>query len=289
MYRKQVRRRRAVLVLAVGASLVLLTSTFGGGGAPFTTVQDGVATVLGPIEEGASRALKPARDLVNWFDETFQARGENDQLKAEVRSLVVRKAKYEQAIHENQQFRDMLNLDSLNPAAAYKPVTSRIIGRSPTVWYSTVTLDAGSGAGVRVNDPVVTADGVVGRVSAVTHGTSEVTLITDHTSAVSAQVQPSGAQGVVEPEAGNPNVLLLDYIHRSAHIRRGQLVVTAGWSHSRISSAYPYGLRIGRITRVTRGVGQSYERVDIRAFADLRDMDYVQVLTHGPKRSGVGG
>src|SRR6266542_883249 len=111
MYRKQVRRRRAVLVLAVGASLVLLTSTFGGGGGPFITFQHGLATAFGPLEEGASRALKPARDLVDWFHETFQARGDNGQLKAEVRSLAIQKTKYEQAIGENDQFRKLLGLD----------------------------------------------------------------------------------------------------------------------------------------------------------------------------------
>src|SRR6266487_1826536 len=108
MYRKQVRRRRAVLVLLVGASLVLLTSTFAGGGGPFVTFQHGLASALSPLENGASRALKPARDLVNWFHETFQARGENSQLKAEVRSLAIRKSNYEQAIGENDQFRKLL-------------------------------------------------------------------------------------------------------------------------------------------------------------------------------------
>jgi rod shape-determining protein MreC len=288
VYRKQVRRRRAVLVLLVGASLVLLTSTFGGGGGPFLTFQNGLATALGPFEEGASRALKPARDLVNWFHETFNARGENDQLKAEVQSLVVKKSHYEQAVGENDDLRKLLGLDRSGVIAAYKPVTARIIGRSPTVWYSTVTLDVGSGAGVQTNDPVVTGDGLVGRVSTVTRGTSEVTLITDHTSAVSAKVLPNGPDGVVEPEAGNPNALLLDFIHPSANIHQGQLVVTAGWTTGHLASAYPPSLRIGRITQASRGVGQSYQKVNLRSFADLRGMDYVQVLTHGPKRPGVG-
>jgi rod shape-determining protein MreC len=288
MYRKQVRRRRTVLVLLVGASLVLLTSTFRSGGGPFSTFQHGLATAFGPLEEGASRALKPARDLVNWFDETFQARGENDELKAEVRSLAIRKAKYEQAVGENDDFRKLLGLDRSAVVSAYKPVTARIIGRSPTVWYSTVTLDVGSGAGVHLNDPVVTGDGLVGHVSAVTRGTSEVTLITDHTSAVSAKVLPEGPEGVVEPEAGNPNVLLLDFIHPSAKIDQNQLVVTAGWTTGHLASAYPPGLRVGRVTQATRGVGQDYQRVTLRAFADLRGMDYVQVLTHGPRLPGVG-
>lgn len=290
MYRKQVRRRRAVLVLLVVASLVLLTSTFGGGGGPFVTFQHGLATALGPLEDGASRALKPARDLVNWFHETFNARGENSQLRAEVRSLAIRKTKYTEAIRQNREFRRQLNLDrSVSGISAYKPVTARVIGRSPTVWYSTVTLDAGSGDGVRVNDPVVTGDGLVGKVSATTSRTSEVTLITDHTSAVSAQVLPNGPQGIVEPEAGNPNSLLLDFINPpDGKIRQGQIVATAGWTSGQISSAFPPGVPIGRITQASQGIGQTYQRVTLRAFADLRGMDYAQVLTHGPRRPGVG-
>jgi rod shape-determining protein MreC len=290
MYRKQVRRRRAVLVLLVVASLVLLTSTFGGAaGGPFGTLRDGVATVLGPFEDGASRALKPARDLVNWFHETFQARGENDQLRAEVRELAVKKARYESAVGENDQLRKLVGLDRSGPLSPYKPVTARIIGRSPTVWYSTVTVDVGSGDGVRVSDPVITGDGVVGRVTATTGGSSEVTLITDHTSAVSAKVLPDGPEGIVEPEAGDPSTLLLDFINSDKRIHHGQLVVTAGWSSGSISSAYPYGLRIGRVTQTTSSGQQTAERIRVRAFADLRGTDYVQVLTHGPRRPGVGG
>jgi rod shape-determining protein MreC len=289
MYRKQVRRRRAVLVLLVAASVVLLTSTFAGSsGGPFGTIRDGVASVLGPVEDGASRALKPARDLVNWFHETFNARGENSQLKAQVRSLAVKKTKYEQAVGENQQFRKLLGLDRSDPVAPYKPVTGRVIGRSPTVWYSSVTVDVGSGDGVRVNDPVVTGDGLVGKVTATTGGTAEVTLITDHTSAVSAQILPKGPSGVVEPEAGNPNVLLLDFIHGNQTVHPGALVVTAGWSSGHLSSAYPYGLRIGQVTQASKNGQQSYQRINLRAFADLRGMDYLQVLTDGPKRPGVG-
>ena len=96
---------------------------------------------FGPLEEGASRALKPARDLINWFDETFKARGENarparprsQQLRDQARQ--VRRA----AEGENQQLRKLLGLDRAGTLAGYTPVTARVIGRSPTVWYSTVT------------------------------------------------------------------------------------------------------------------------------------------------------
>src|ERR671937_3168919 len=108
MYRKQVRRRRAILVLLIVAALVLLSTQFSeSDGGPLHSMQRTVATVFGPLEEGASRALKPARDLVNWFDETFQARGENSDLRSEVQGLRNELAKAQSAENENEQLRGL--------------------------------------------------------------------------------------------------------------------------------------------------------------------------------------
>jgi rod shape-determining protein MreC len=291
MYRKQVRRRRAVLVALVVAALVLLSISFSEAeSGPLHSIQRGVSAVLSPIEEGASRALKPLEDLVNWFDETFDARGENEDLKAEVAELREQVADSQSAIGENEQFRKLLDLDESDAAlAAYKRVTGRVIGRSPTVWYSTVSIDVGSGEGVEVNDPVVTGDGLVGRITETTRGSSQVTLISDHRSAVSATLLPDGPDGVVEPEVGDPDDLLLDFIDNNEEVEEGQMLVTAGWSSGRISSAYPYGIEIGRVSETTVGEQETFQQVHVQPFADLRDLDYVQVLTGGPERPGVPG
>ena len=288
MYRKQVRRRRAVLVLLVVVALVLLSTQFSESqGGPLHSMQRAVASVFGPLEEGATRALKPARDLVNWVDETFSARGQNSDLKSQVQDLRSQVAKSQSAVGENKQLRKLLALDRGGSLAGYKPVTARVIGRSPTVWYSTVTVDKGSSSNVKLNDPVVDGDGLVGRVSDVTHGTAEVTLITDNRSAVSARVLPSGPQGVAEPEVGNPDALLLDFIDRNQSIHQGEMVVTAGWSNGSISSAYPPGIPIGKVSDATVGEQETYQRVHVSPFADMRNLDFVQVATGGPKRPGV--
>jgi rod shape-determining protein MreC len=279
-----------VLVLLIVLALVLISSTFSGStGGPLGTVQDGVASVFAPLEEGATRALKPARDLVNWVSDTFNARGENSDLKAQVQQLRHKLVKSQSAVGENDQLKKMLNLDQHGVLAGYKPVTARVIGRPPTVWYSTVTVDAGSGDGVAVNDPVVNGDGLVGRVTDVTSGTAKVTLITDSESAVSARVLPSGPQGVAEPEAGDPSVMLLDFIDKSQAIHAGQIVVTAGWSNGTISSAFPEGIPIGQVRDSTVGQQETYQHIRMEPFADMQNLDYVQVATNGPKRPGVGG
>jgi rod shape-determining protein MreC len=290
VYRKQVRRRRAILVLLVVAALVLLSTQFSEReGGPLHSMQRAVASVFGPMEEGATRALKPARDLISWFDETFNARGENDDLRSELQQLRTQLAQAQSAEGENKQLRDLLSLDRQGTLAGYTPVTARVIGRSPTVWYSTVTVDKGSSAGVKMNDPVVTGDGLAGRITDVTRGTAVVSLITDDRSGVSARLLPDGPEGVAEPEVGDPSNLLLDFIDKSQPIHRGQILVTAGWSNGAISSAFPPGIPIGKVSETVVGDQQAYQRVHVTPYADVRGLDFVQVATGGPKRPGVPG
>jgi rod shape-determining protein MreC len=279
VYRKQVRRRRAVLALLVISSFALLTATYGqrSGG-----LQRGVSAVFGPLQEGADRALKPARDLVNWFDETFEARGENQRIREELAALRQEVTAGEVALADNNELRKLLGLQRAGELPlGFEPVTGRVIGKSPTVWYSTVTIDHGTSSGVKVNDPVINGDGLIGRVASATRGTAQVTLITDHTSAVSAEVQSEdvGIQGVIKPEVGNPDQLILDFIDSDKHVRTGQTVVTAGFKAQGLASFYPYGIPIGRVTRATIAEQEASQQVHVRPFADIRNLEFVQALT----------
>ena len=280
MYRKQVRRRRAVLLLLVVASLTLLSLYFREGeGGPMHRVQRGVAAVLGPFEEAADRALKPARDFVNWFDETFEARGENERLREELAEARDQLAQAQTDAGQREELAKLAELTGggLVPPGS-EPVTARVIGRSPTVWYSTVTIDKGTSAGIRVDDAVIAPDGLAGRISATTKGTAQVTLITDPDSSVTARVLPEGAIGVVEPEVGDPRDLQLNYVQRGDAIAEGETVVTAGFASGSLDSLFPPGIPIGRVTESSLEERQAYQRVHLRAFANLRDMQFVQAL-----------
>ncbi len=274
-----------MLVALVIAALVLLSTFISeSSGGPLHSAQRGVAAVLAPVEEASGRALKPARDLVGWVDETFGARGENGALRAEVSELRDQLAESAAAVGENRQLRRLVDLDPANQAEGRDPVAARVIGRSPTVFYSTAKLDHGSSSGVRVDDPVITGDGLVGRVSEVTPGTAQVTLITDHRSAVTATVLPDGPSGIVQSEVGDPDDVTLNFIEDDARVRRGETLVTAGWSADGLSSRFPFGLLIGQVTEATIGEQETFQRVRVRPFADLGELDVVQILTGGEGR-----
>jgi len=296
VYDKQVRRRRAVLALLVVVSLILLTAYFGeSAGSPLHSVQRGVVAVLSPVQEGASRALKPVRDLFGWFGDTARAKTERDQLKAQRDRLLDQVVGYQVALQENAQLRGILEVDDSTGLGAYEQRTVRIIGRSPNNLLSDrLQVDAGSGDGVRVGDPVIAGGGLVGHVSFVAPGASFVTLITDPSSSVSVKVlNAAGDHGLVKPSVGDPLDLLVQLLPRHAHVRQGDVVVTGGFRSNRLESLYPPNVPIGRVTSADAEELASEQQVHVAPIADLRHLDFVQLLV-GPSRSGgqsaqVGG
>ena len=287
MYDKTVRRRRAVLGLLVACSLILLTAYFGetGSGA-LHNVQRGTSEILNPIQEGASRALKPVRDLFGWFGDTIAAKGqvedlraERDRLRSEVLTNEVRDADYD-------KLASMLELDGALGLADKGPKTGRVIFQSPTVWYATIRVDKGAQDGVRVGHPVINEQALIGRVTAVFGSSAQVTLITDTRTKVPARAGPRGEFGVVEPSsAGNPNDLVMTFTPPDARVNVGDRVVTRGTEpEDRQESLYPVGLPIGRVTRI-ENEGTDTQEIHLRPYADMRSLDFVQILTN-PRGSG---
>ncbi len=292
MHDKQVRRRRAVLLLLVVVSLILLTAYFGESPqSPLHGVQRGIVEVLSPVQEGASKALKPVRDVAGWFSDTFRAKSQRDQLVRENQKLRQELASAQGAKILNNQLTKQVGLDNSIGVSRYQPVAGHVISRDPTLWYASVEVDKGSADGVHVDDPVIGDGALVGRVSNVAATVSFVTLITDHSSAVTAQVQDqNGDTGVLVPAVGNPNALLLQYvINRRAPIQTGQQVVTAGFRSGSLDSLFPPGIPIGQVTNFSQAGLLENGQVQVNVAADLRHLDVVQVLTRAHSSSQRAG
>ena len=279
--KKVVRRRRAVLGVLVALSLGLLTVYFGeNGGGILHGVQNGTSSAFSPLEKGVSVVFKPVSNFTHWTGDVFHANKENKQLKKQVQQLRAQLAQSQTAQRDAAQLRSLAGLPrASNFAAGGKLITARVISRSPTVWYSNVIINVGSGDGVHIDDPVIAAGGLAGKVTSVGGGQAEVTLITDQSSNVSAEVMPDGSNGIVRPEVGNPNDMLLDYIQEGAKIAKGDSVVTSGFTSSKLDSLFPRDIPIGKVTKVEPSELEQYQRVHIQPYADLRRMDYMQVLT----------
>jgi rod shape-determining protein MreC len=278
VYDKTVRRRRAVLLLLVVLSLILLTAYFGEApGGRLHAVQRGFLTVLSPIQDGANKALKPVRDAFGWIGDTVHAKSERNQLVKQVDKLR-REVIANQT--ERTAYRELLalyHLDNQLSINNYHPVTATVVGKSPNIWYSTVTIDKGEAAGVRINDPVINGEGLVGKVTQAASDGAKVSLITDSTMGISARLGSTTATGIVQPKVGEPNDLLLQYLPPSTQANKGDYVVTSGTVSSPDDSLYPPGIPIGQVTSVNEE--SAYRSVNVHPLADLHNLDVVQVLT----------
>jgi rod shape-determining protein MreC len=282
VYRKQVRRRRAVLVLLVVVCLVLISTHFSeGDSGPLHSVEDGVSTILNPIEEGASRALKPARDLVNWFDETFDARGENEDLRNQVDELRGELVTTQQAIAKARLEQQVSKLMDEGGLSGYEPVDAAVTARSSSVWFSSLKIDQGSSVGISKNDAVVTGQGLVGRVASVTGGSARVVLITDPKSGVTARGLKKGPTGTIEPAVGDPGGLIFNLIQSDEEPDGGTTLVTAGFDDGTLNARLPAGIPVGEVSETSAVESAKQATIHVDPFADLVDLPEVTVLTGG--------
>jgi rod shape-determining protein MreC len=283
MHDRAVRRRRAVLVVLVAASLFLLTAYFGeSSNGSLHSVQRGVMGVLSPIQDGANRVLKPFRDLFGWFGDTLDAKGQRDQYKRQAEAYRQQLGQATAEIGALKQRSDLKSQDDrgLN---RYSPVEARVYVRSPNAFYQRMEINKGSDDGVHKGDPVIASGGLLGKIEAlIGGGAAVVTLITDQDFAVAAVAGKDREPGSIQPAIGAPGDLLLDMVRNTKAVRTNDLVLTAGTVSSRpdLASRYPPGIVIGKVDRIDPGSGDLDQRIHVTPAADLRHADVVQVLTN---------
>jgi rod shape-determining protein MreC len=267
-----------VLVLLVVLSLLLLTAYFGeASDGSLHAVQRGFLTVISPIQEGANKALKPVRSLFGSIDDAFNAKSQRNRLVKQVDKLRAELIANQAEKRSYRQLLGIYHLDSQLNVGDYHPVTATVVEKSPNIWYATVVIDAGESAGVRVNDPVINGEGLVGKVAQVASDGAQVSLITDSTMGVSARIGTTEATGIVQPKVGEPDDLLLQYLPANTQSNPGEYVVTSGTVASPDDSLYPPGILIGQVTSENEETG--YRSVNVRPAVNLHNLDVVQVLT----------
>ncbi len=274
MNRRRVLRRRIVVAILLLLCVGMLTLYFRESESGVAHgVQDGVLRVVAPLQNGTARVTKPFRDAWNWTADLFGAKSENARLRRELQDLRAALAGELATRSQNEQMAALLQLrdDDIFPKDA-QLLTTRAVARSTTAWYSTVTIAAGSSSGVGVFDAVVNGDGLVGRVTSVTSGAAQVTLITDQQSYVDAMVLPGGARGLVA--GGVTGDVTMEYVDKNEKVKAGQFVVTSGMK----DSIFTKGIPIGVIESVGSQEVELYQSVSVRPFVDFRRLDLVQVV-----------
>jgi rod shape-determining protein MreC len=264
------RRSRLLVAVLLTAAIALVTIDFRTkGDGPLDVIGRGIMTVIGPLQDGLSKVVRP---IGNFFAGFTQVGSLKEQIRALEQQNALLRQHEEQVTDVSRENAELRALLGLKARLDLKTVTVRVTGVGPSNFENTVFIDRGSADAIRKDMPVVSGDGLVGRVVSVGRHSARVLLLIDPSSAVAARLAGNGETGVLEGTGGNE--LRLDLFDASAAVSVGDQVLTSGYQ----GGVYPPGVPIGEVSRTLERGGSLERRVFVRPFVDFTSLDYLLVV-----------
>lgn len=270
VYRRS--QRRTVLVLLVLSSITLITLDLrGGSGGPIGLMRRAARDAFAPVESGADALFRPLGDFLDGISRAGSLKAENEDLQRRIEDLEGDLARARGLDRENQIFRDLLDLPFVEDKI--DTVAATVVAFAPGNFEWTVTIDRGSRDGVEEDMPVVSGEGLIGRIIEVSDSRSKVRLLTDPEMSVGIRLAVSGDTGVTQGLAGK-DVLEVDLIKPDTGVEEDELVVTSGLQQAR----FPPGIPVGTVASVSTRRGALQKDLRVKPLADLDGIEFVQVL-----------
>lgn len=246
-----------ILLLALGG---YLTPLFSGALSPVYSVQTWLYTRLQAVQDFVNAPV----NVASLQAENAQLRAENAQLQTEIITL-------QQQVTENELLSALLDFARARPENAYQ--AAGVIGQDPSPFLHYVIINRGSDDGIRRGMPVVSQQGLVGRVAQVTASAARVELITDPASQVSVRMQPSEVDGLLSGSITSQ--LGIDLIPLDAELQPGDLVFTSG-----IGGLYPNGILVGQISNVRREATALFQTASVQPAVDFTRLEIVLIIVN---------
>jgi rod shape-determining protein MreC len=279
--RKGAPRSLLVALLLASATLITLDQQ-GGDDSMVEPARQAVGEVLSPVESAAATAVRPFTSVPDWFRSRDAMAEEVDSLEAENAELRARVAASD---FDRNRLAEYDGLTRTASDLGRTLVPARVVAYGPSQSFSdTVTIDAGSAAGIRPDMTVVNNDGLVGRVLRVTRTNATVLLVLDAESIVGGRVGTSMELGFVHGRGGvgDDSSLELRLVDDAVAPDRHAPVLTWG---SAGAGPYVSGVPIGKVTEVFTSVRESSQRAVVEPFVDFSSLDVVGVVVPTGTRS----
>ncbi len=244
-----------------------------------------IDTVLVPLEKGYHEVSESTKYLWTHYVWLLDVENERNSLLDRVKELEALNSRLMEHQRENDRLRGILQFSN---TTSQQGVVATVVGRDPSNWIQTITIDRGADQGIAIGMAVVDGNAIVGQVTSVTAGSSKVLLLTDSTSAIDAIVQSSRATGIAEGGM-HGGLLRLRYVERLQEIpvRAGDRVIASG-----LDGVYPKGTLIGVVHRTDESKGGLFQFIEVAPSADLRRLENVLVIApdlKGALNEGEGG
>jgi rod shape-determining protein MreC len=276
------RRARNTRVLVVSLVMIcLLTITVdyrGGQTGPLAAAGRGAFTVVGALQDAVSHVFRPVGSFFSGLAHVGALQSENAALKRRITQLEQQAAQNTSRDRELERLRALYDLTL---SGAYQGVVSRVIGQSLSNFQFSINIDKGASQGIRLNDPVVSGDGLVGKVVQVTSNWSEVQLIIDRESGVGGRLSSSGGTGIVVGNTDRHD-LLMDLLSTDVKVFPDEVVETSGFDSG---SIYPPGILIGYVSASSEQPGSLHRTINVRPAVDFSSLEFVLIVTNSASSS----
>ncbi len=254
----------AILFLVVSGILALAL----GGYLNFAST--GLNTVLVSAQSWLSVRFVAVQEFITLPRDSTTLRQENARLEEEVSRLQAQVLQYQRQVAETQSLAALVNFSRSNPENIY--TAASVIGRDPSPFLHYIIIDRGSADGIRRGMPVVTDQGLVGRVDAVISNAARVQLITDPGSAVSVRLEKAGRDAVLAGSVSGD--LFLDLVAQDVTLEVGDILLTSG-----LGGGYPSDLIVGQILNVRKRDSDIFQQASIQPVVDFASLKIVLILT----------
>lgn len=262
MPRSRSSRNRDLAGILVGVALLGIVVFYGRQWQPQLTdwLQPWLAKLTGVSTE--------VRHVVQQMEQVQNAQVQIEELSAENQRLQQELLTLQPMRDENLRLRQLLALP-LPPQ--YRTVTASVLTRSPDHWFERLYIGAGQAQGLQINQVVLSAHGVVGKIREVTQQTALVELISDPASAVACVTEQKRSPAVME--GLHQESARLKYLQNYAQVKPGEKILTSG-----LGGVFPPGLVLGKVERVEQAASHPVPEVFIQLTGLNQALEEVLVL-----------
>jgi rod shape-determining protein MreC len=232
-------------------------------------MQDVVSRLFTPVQWAISGPANGVGGFIDTVRTAGELRDENVRLRDEIGKLKQDAAKITELERDNQQLREDTGLKAAFPDFQF--IEAAVVATDPSNLAQAVTINRGSDEGIKVGMTVITPAGLVGKIIKVSPGAAKVLLVTDSSNSVTALVQESRANGVVNGE--RTQKLRMRYLDQAVTINLGDKVITSG-----IGGVYPPGILIGEVSEVNKKDTDIFQEAVISPAVELGSLEKMLVI-----------
>jgi len=262
--------KKGIIVGIVTILLILLISSTYQNRIEIDYMDDFFSAITMPVQDVFSSANNRIYDVIIFLVNIRDLSEENRALQEKLTEYENMKLEKRELLEENNRLRQLLDFEARTD---YDMIPARVTGRDPNTWNQMVLIDKGEEDGISKDMPVVTDDGLVGRIISTNRSSSQVLLLLDPGSALSSLVQETRVSGITEGRGDNTGLLQMINLPKDEEWSEDDVIITSGQG-----PIFPKGLKIGHIVETEEESLGFTKRVIVDPAVDFHKLEEVFVI-----------